>query len=334
MIEEKDMNLATMRTQYIMQAEEIKALTKTTIEHSLSSERAKSLQCQLDQMSAERGLQEQDIRKTVQREHEQVIQEHREHHIRLQDRLEQTNKKLQSEVDKMSLLSANSSRKGALMEASLRTILEETLKVDVWDMSGTPHSMDIGVSIAPDLDVFIDAKNYPNTLPVKEVAKFEGDKSNLMGTNSKAHGFILFTKNTISSTVPATLVASHLFRYKGSVNTYIVTGNSVTALFQAMFLVARARCSGDVDASAKMVDDVDSSTIPEYNNILRRMIPLFRNNNTLVQGIEALMKQHKQTHKVDSAALATQFDLSGLEGIEDINLMKSLGGSHKKRQRL
>ena len=323
--------LSERSTECSVLQQQARALTKTNIELKMVAATNEALQPQLDKLRSERGTLEQTIRAKVQRENEAIVQQQREQHIRQQDRLEQTNERLQSEVDKMRLMSANSSRKGADMEHSIRAILLETLGVEVADMSKTAHSMDIRVTIADDLDVFIDTKNVTGALPAKEIAKFENDKNQLLSTTSTAHGFILMTRNQISRTVPSTLIASNLYRYRGSPTTYIVTGNSTTALFQALILVAKAYVATHPDACSDESDACGNDVIPEFNNIIRRMIPLFKNHGALVQQLEKMLKQHKKTHSVDSAALAAQLDLSGLDGIEDVNLMKALGS---KRRRL
>lgn len=290
-----------------------------------------SLRTRLDALMMERGSVEAETRRSMCQDHQKELQAAREQHIRLQDRLEQSNALLKMEVDKLSLMSANSTRKGACMEETVRLKLEETLGIEVEDMSKTPQSMDLCVKLSNSFEVFVDTKNYKGTLPIKEVVKFERDRQRLKSSRSTAKGFLLMCRNQIPSSLPATLIASNLYAYKKTKDTYIVTGNSGQALFQA--LISIARCSEETPSTN--AGGGDGGLTIEFKKILKRIIPLFQNNHVLVNRLETTLKEYKSQQTVDAAALSAQLDeCERSEDLEDVLLLKSVGHTGSKRKRL
>ena len=283
---------------------------------------------------SEKSSFEQNLRTTISKEHEGEKQRLRESNLaeiavfehKLANVIE-TNGILETQLAEMSLLNNNASLKGGEYERVIMDEIENTLGIEVKDMSKQAKSTDLRVTLFEDCNVFVDTKNYgAKVLPSAEVAKFERDRAYLKNIDETARGFLLMTTGGIPNAHRYKYIGDNLFKHGD--NTYIITKNNTQALYKALFLVARdATSSTTLDTTVFEQRDYTN----EFNNIIQRMIPLFSNNTNFMNELKKLLKSHDMERNADGAALYETVEACEIDGLQTTKLFTAIGCKKRKR---
>ena len=241
---------------------------------------------------------------------------------------------LETEVNAMTLVNQNASIKGATYEMATSNEIAMRLGIEIRNMSTIPNSMDLCCVLFKAFNIYIDTKNYQGPLPVKEVIKYEKDRTLLMSQDEHAHGFVLLCIKGVTNVHRYELVADGLYKHKN--NSFLVTQNNFGALYKAFMLIMQNSGKETLSALAGEAEQLECepcTCLSDFNRIMTRTVPLFQLVKQFVAKVKASVKEWESGHQSEAAALLETINSSDLD-LQTTKLMTALQTRGQKRKKV